>query len=1202
MKKKGPKKQLRIRFLTIVMLLAILAAGVSAAMFGYTVLGKGSVLKEEADNVNGNQNLESERQKEKERLATQREEEGIYYIPESEEKDLDRVIVDESDAFDVLKEIQYDLGIMDAEREYKVSDTKETDGQSIYTMQQYHDGIEVYGSKIKLTTNESGYLMLISGEYKDLGTFSTEAEISESDAKKYVEKYLKSEYQYDLDVIEIKSRGKKICTIDSVTPTLSYMFDIVDDALKCVTQVIVVDAKTGGIVCDNFVMLDEMVSVDLQGQTRLQENVDVNRVSDTRYQLIDENRNIIVGSASSSNITRTDQYDLIEWDPQNENPNPSGVDAIAHVQKVYDYYNENHQLTGLSEDDLNIIVNVENVNGRSKINNASMSGTYAMIIAKRSDANDSEWSYDLNTISHEYTHGVVNSLSSLEDAFSLVEDAQKSAQLAIHEGIADTFAEFIEDYVADENFDNSCDWIYGSELLVRDIANPDNENGFEAGAHLKNAEDFISGTTDCHFGSTIISHSAYLMAHGDEGIDGETLNIRNMEGIWYNAIPLLDGNATFPKFRKHIESQAILSSYAVSDDELECIIDSFDRTGIQHLYNYGLTPESTIQVYDQNNELYDNYNITVTKLTGDEVLSADVKDTTYELELDPGIYKAKLTDLADEELYITFSLIVNDNDERDHVADYKENESFFTEFGSDERQVALVLDVSGSMNGTPIEETKQAAIKFVERVLEESPNSKISIITYAEEAGVVLEASSDIRELRAAITGLDSGGGTNMYDAMSQAKSILDSKKADKKLMFVMSDGLPNEGTNNSGDYNTPVIELADDIKAKDTIIYSLGFFHNLSGEELESGTNLMAEIASTGYHYNVSSTDEIQYVFSGIAYDISGENYILIRIECPVDVTVQHNGETLSSAEKNRNISTEFGLLSFEGEKNEKKILRLRDGADYEICINGTGTGTMDYTISYPDENGDHTDERTFRDIPITKDTVIVTSTEKAILSRIDQDTNGNGTFDQSYVARKNGEEIELIKLYVVALSVITILLIVLLIFFKIKRMIKRRKEGKTCPACGAPINKATQFCGVCGRPIQNNIEEKKVQSKKVRNFKIGVIVAGVLFCLVITILQRSAAMTVLKQLKNNQIVSAQMICKNNIKDSKISEKYLTVLLEEYMDQVMKAYGTGEADRETAVEIYHTIYELDIEDASVLAEEYIEMIENLQDIEMVEE
>ena len=84
-------------------------------------------------------------------------------------------------------------------------------------------------------------------------------------------------------------------------------------------------------------------------------------------------------------------------------------------------------------------------------------------------------------------------------------------------------------------------------------------------------------------------------------------------------------------------------------------------------------------------------------------------------------------------------------------------------------------------------------------------------------------------------------------------------------------------------------------------MVYTLGFFHNLEGENLGECRQLMADIASEGYHYEVSSADSIQFVFDDIAQQVSGGEYVYIKIACPVDVTVQKDGEVLRSEKKIR-------------------------------------------------------------------------------------------------------------------------------------------------------------------------------------------------------------------------------------------------------------------------------------------------------------
>ena len=75
------------------------------------------------------------------------------------------------------------------------------------------------------------------------------------------------------------------------------------------------------------------------------------------------------------------------------------------------------------------------------------------------------------------------------------------------------------------------------------------------------------------------------------------------------------------------------------------------------------------------------------------------------------------------------------------------------------------------------------------------------------------------------------------------------------------------------------------------------------------------------------------------MAQQVGGNQYLYIRIACPVDVTVEKAGEVLSSDERQLSTRTSFGTLMLTGEGEEQeKILRLDAAKDYEITIEGTG------------------------------------------------------------------------------------------------------------------------------------------------------------------------------------------------------------------------------------------------------------------------
>ena len=323
---------------------------------------------------------------------------------------------------------------------------------------------------------------------------------------------------------------------------------------------------------------------------------------------------------------------------------------------------------------------------------------------------------------------------------------------------------------------------------------------------------------------------------------------------------------------------------------------------------------------------------------------------------------------------------------------------------SDERDIVLVLDVSGSMAGSPMDETKKASTKFIDTILDE--DASIGLVTYDDSASMLSDFSVDKKYLTDAVTNISDGGGTNIESGLAEAKSMLDSSNAKKKIIVLMSDGEPNEGKEGED-----LIAYADDIKSDDILIYTLGFFENMSGSK-SSAQYLMEQLASDGCHYEVASADDLVFFFEDMADQINGQKYIYVRIACPVYVSVTYNGETLSSAESVLNVRTNFGTLTFEDNENVTsdneddriKVLRLKEGADYDVQIVGTGRGMMDYTIGFMDENGDYSDFRRFEDVKITKRTVIDTVAAVSGESILNIDSDGDGKYDMKLRAEKNG------------------------------------------------------------------------------------------------------------------------------------------------------------------------------------------------------
>ena len=329
------------------------------------------------------------------------------------------------------------------------------------------------------------------------------------------------------------------------------------------------------------------------------------------------------------------------------------------------------------------------------------------------------------------------------------------------------------------------------------------------------------------------------------------------------------------------------------------------------------------------------------------------------------------------------------------------------------RDIVLVLDSSGSMSGSRIQNTRTAAKKFVESLLGESSTTRIAVVTYASSVRTISELSNDIEALKTAIDGIGATGITNMYSGMDMADQILQNSTADKKAIVVMTDGEANSGTRGTastriiaeGDeiyfsnYNVALYDLAQDfVNNKGYTIYSFGFGLS-NGSNAYKMMNYIASISPTGerYFWANPDVDSIVFTFDDIQSTITKKKSIVITIECPVLASVTLDGETLDKD----NLTASFGKLNYTalGENDNKYVFTLNDSPDYDIQIRGIGEGVMNFTITYYE--GDDSTFRKFVSVPITGSTTVTTSaTDRRADFALYVDAGNDGQIEEGWVA----------------------------------------------------------------------------------------------------------------------------------------------------------------------------------------------------------
>jgi Ca-activated chloride channel family protein len=109
--------------------------------------------------------------------------------------------------------------------------------------------------------------------------------------------------------------------------------------------------------------------------------------------------------------------------------------------------------------------------------------------------------------------------------------------------------------------------------------------------------------------------------------------------------------------------------------------------------------------------------------------------------------------------------------------------------------LALVLDRSGSMHGTPLEEAKRCAVAVMERL---DPSDKLALVAYDYRARVVapLAAVTDRSAFRGAVKTIRSGGNTDLHHGWETGLAELRSASQEGAInrILLLSDGQANAG------------------------------------------------------------------------------------------------------------------------------------------------------------------------------------------------------------------------------------------------------------------------------------------------------------------------------------------------------------------------------------------------------------------------
>ena len=182
------------------------------------------------------------------------------------------------------------------------------------------------------------------------------------------------------------------------------------------------------------------------------------------------------------------------------------------------------------------------------------------------------------------------------------------------------------------------------------------------------------------------------------------------------------------------------------------------------------------------------------------------------------------------------------------------------------RDIALILDISGSMNRqeggvTRIASLRDAVAVFIDEIQATSPNSAISLTTYSTTADRVIPLTSNLDTIAQAASTFEAEGRTNIFQALRfGSDSLVEDPQtriyADKTIVL-MTDGRFNEGGN-----PTPSAILAAD---RGHSIHTVTF-------SSAANQNIMRQVADIGggIHLHADDGGDLAEAFREIARALS--------------------------------------------------------------------------------------------------------------------------------------------------------------------------------------------------------------------------------------------------------------------------------------------------------------------------------------------
>ena len=206
--------------------------------------------------------------------------------------------------------------------------------------------------------------------------------------------------------------------------------------------------------------------------------------------------------------------------------------------------------------------------------------------------------------------------------------------------------------------------------------------------------------------------------------------------------------------------------------------------------------------------------------------------------------------------------------------------------------VVLAIDVSTSMDGSPIDNAKLAARAFVENI---GPNDPVAIITFGSRVNVVQDYTTDKAALLAVIDSVYAAGKTALYQAAYDATQLAAQSPTPRRAVILLSDGAEYGG--NSTVARDDAVQAAT-VRGVPIYTIGLGFgFDRTYLQQLSGSTNAA--------NYELPSPDQLTQIYTDLATKLRSQYVITLDAPLPLDGTEYQLGLQAITADSNLQANT---------------------------------------------------------------------------------------------------------------------------------------------------------------------------------------------------------------------------------------------------------------------------------------------------------